>query len=659
MHRRIYPTQFFLALILALTVCAPISGCVNGGSDIGNPESLDFASDDILLAFFVDQYAKSALPTDIQNKTFDDDFLPAAGDNNQDATEGDFSSTNIQETGVDEADVVKTDGRYIYVAGERQVAIVDTANADAIEYAGSIDVEGFVDDIYLFNKTLIILYTPDNGEGNPWIGDDDLIPMDIGIPYWIPVNAKIGILLSDITNPEKPVTLKDIQIDGFLVASRLTGGHLHVISRFLPDIPRIDVWYDGTDDDRTETINENKDILADLTLDDFIPSYHSFDEKGALTETGRLIETEDFLSPADPNGGSVISILSVDLSDLSKDLQSIGFISDVHEIYASTESLYLLSTSYDDIIAINAAVKETFFQTRIYQFDLSDTPLTYVAYGEVPGHILNQFSMGEYNQVLRIATTTGYVWDGSSQNHVFCLKRQKKTLEIIGKLENLAPGERIYSARFIGERGFLVTFVEIDPLFTLDLSDPENPIVAGELKIPGYSTYIHPIGDNHLLTIGKHAINDVDATWYQGLQISLFDISTFETPELISTKKIGARGSESEALYNHKALTFFKNNTRFALPVSLYEHLTPQPNPWDFGEPTFKGIYAYRISEQNTIEFLGRIPLDITMADIFYYPDWMRTIFIEDRIFAVNSESVKADPVLSIAEPFDSIDLTH
>ncbi|MBC2716750.1 MAG: hypothetical protein HF978_15710 [Desulfobacteraceae bacterium] len=642
-----------MSFILALTISASISGCA-GGSDVGNPESITFASDDALMAYLVDQYAQSALPDTVRIEKTDND-LAAPGDSG----EAGYSQTNIQEAGVDESDKVKTDGRYIYVAGDTDVKIIEAASEGAMKKVSQIDVNGFVDSLYLHNDTLVILYTPKNGTGSTWTGEKDITPLDIdiGMPYWIPVNAKIGILIADISDPENPATIKNIQTDGFLVSSRLTGGRLHVISQYFPDIPPIERWYDGSDADRSDTYDTNKQKLDALSLEDFIPSYQAYDSTGFMTETGRLVATENFLRPDDPNGGTIVSITTVDLANPAGDFESLGFIADAHHVYASTENLYLVSTEYNNIFSIEVETSFPDQQTRIYKFDLSAPTVEYSAAGQVPGRILNQFSLGEYAGILRIATTTGYVWDGSSKNHVFCLEGNDERLDIIGRLEGLAPGERLYAARFIKDKGYLVTFVEIDPLFTLDLSDPRNPSVAGELKVPGYSAYIHPIGENYLLTIGKDVTVENNSVWYQGLQMSLFDISNFANPELIAVEKIGDRGTESEVLFNHKALTFRSADNMLAFPVNLYEHLAPPSALWEYGTQTFNGLYVYQITDENLFEYAGRIRMTPEQGDLYFYPDWIRGIFINDSIYAVNADTITAADVQLIEEILDRIDL--
>ena len=271
--------------------------------------------------------------------------------------------------------------------------------------------------------------------------------------------------------------------------------------------------------------------------------------------------------------------------------------------------------------------------------------MTGQGYTSVDGRVLNQFSLGEYEKVLRIATNTGWsgATDTNSMNHVFCLSSQNGKLEVIGSLKNLAPGEEIYAARFIGPRGYLVTFVNIDPLFTLDLSDPTAPEVAGELKIPGYSGYIHPYGDKYLLCIGKDAVDDNGFAWYQGIQLTILDISDFSNPVLLHKEIIGDRGTNSEALFTHKAFTFWETTGLLAVPIALYEHQSPPVYPYTFGDFTFSGLYVYRVGTEDGFEFMGRIStIPDPYAGGYYYSPWTRGIFIGNNVYAVTPDSVNA-----------------
>ncbi len=655
MKRLRYTDALTLVFLLILGVAACLSGCA-GGTEIGNPEAVSFPSNQALAAYLEDQYARSALPTTLW--ALDNDAQPGWTDNKAFAGEKGYSETNIQEAGVDESDTVKTDGTFLYVAGEKEVRIISALPPQSMQTAGSIRVNGLVNSLYLYEKTLVILYTPSDGEGAQWIYNDNLKMIDVGMPYWNPIRVKSGIILADVSVPSAPSVIKDIQIDGSLFASRVTEGNLHVISQFIPDLPDLELWYDGTASGREATVESNRQALQSMTLDDYLPSYALYDGSGDMIKEGRLVTTENLVKPATPSGGTIVSLITVSLSDLAKDFSAIGFVADIHHVYASTRAVYMISTIYQGDTGEGTLKDPEIYQTRIYQFDILNGSVAYSAEGEVSGHILNRFSLGEYDNILRIATTTGYVWDGSASNHVFCLKKEDKNLAAIGRLENLAPGERLYSARFIGDRGFLVTFEEADPLFTLDLSDPYHPMAVGELKTPGYATYLHPLDNDHLLAIGKDTVSVDNQALEQGLRLSVYDVTDFAVPRLVASEKIGDRGTVSEALFNQKAITFLAEKNLLALPVNLNEIKDPE-NPEDGGANTFNGLYVYRLTDDYGFDFLGRIPLSDggETNNATYYPDWYRGVFMDDYIYALTPYTVKAAPIDNIVEPFITLDL--
>jgi uncharacterized secreted protein with C-terminal beta-propeller domain len=652
--RQVHPVGFALALFLMLSALANLFGCA-GGTDIGNPE-VTFSSDAALKSYIADQYAQSALPESLRADIMDGVSQPVMAGDPKYAALADYSETSVRETGVDESDKVKTDGTYLYVAGASAVHIVDASSTNGLRETARISVNGSVDSLYLYGPALIILYTPEDGAGNFWSdGGEAMAPAGIGVPEWLPINSRIGILTVDIHDPENPTIQKDLQMEGNLASSRLTGGRLHVVTQFLPDLPPLELWHDGMDAGKDQIVQDNRQLLESMPLDDLVPACVVYDADGQIIRQGRAVDTKNFLRPENPGGGSVVAVITLDLADLTSDFTSVGFICDVHHVYASTDSLYLISTWYDETNSENAATGESLFQTIIHQLDISGTNVTYTASGAVKGQALNSFSMSEYADTLRIATTTGYVWDGSAQNHVYCMKRQDKMLAVIGRLENLASGERVTAARFIGNKGFLATSAQTGPLLTLDLTHPENPTVSGELKVSGIVAAIYPTRNPLILTIGKTAAADDDMVWYQGVQMSLFDVSDLAAPKLLDTQTIGDRGTESEALYNYKAFAFQPEKNLLALPVALFEHQTPPLSPSDTGMPTFNGLYVYEITPDNALKNTGRIPVIDDAEGMNGDADWLRGVFMDNRVIAVSADTVIAAELPGLTEPFDSL----
>lgn len=278
-----------------------------------------------------------------------------------------------------------------------------------------------------------------------------------------------------------------------------------------------------------------------------------------------LVEPQRFYAPYKLDQRADITTVSAfDIQSGTFD-EAVSFLGNPHIYYASTQNLYLVSSEYPLYYSFDTYVE----QLSIYKIALGET-LDYRAKGSVTGGVLNQFSMSEYEGVLRVATTTGNAWAPSgTQNSLFCLQEQDEELKQIGTLSGLGKeGEQIYAVRFIGDRGFIVTFRTTDPLYTVDLSDPIAPRKVGELEIPGYSTYFHPISQDQLLSIGR----DADASGrVGGLQIQLFDLSDFAHPQLRDKLLIGDRNTYSDAEYDHKAFIYRASDQSFGFPYRSFD----------------------------------------------------------------------------------------
>jgi uncharacterized secreted protein with C-terminal beta-propeller domain len=295
--------------------------------------------------------------------------------------------------------------------------------------------------------------------------------------------------------------------------------------------------------------------------------------------------------------------------------------------------------------------------TVVYKFALKDNEVTYLSKGEVPGRILNQFSMDEDRDYFRIATTTGNVWDTGeniSKNNLYVMD---KNLSISGKIEGIAPGEKIYSVRFMGDRGYMVTFRKVDPLFVIDLKDAKNPRILGALKIPGYSDYLHPYDENHIIGFGKDAEeayssdgNQANFAFYQGMKIAIFDVSDVANPKEKFSIKIGDRGTTSELLYNHKALLFSKEKNILSFPITVYELKEPdKQNPSKYGEFAFQGAYVYGVDLEKGFTLRGKITHltgeDYMKAGQYWYDsdrNVERIIYIGDNLYTISKKMIKA-----------------
>jgi hypothetical protein len=333
---------------------------------------------------------------------------------------------------------------------------------------------------------------------------------------------------------------------------------------------------------------------------------------------------------------AILTILTFDLDNPLEGPEESSIPSPTSVAYASSQSIYVSHA----IVAREDCSRHT----RIHKFDIRRRPgrTVYRASGEVPGWLLNQFSMGEHAGFLRVATTQEQIppidLSGMS-NNLFVLEEQASSLDVVGEVRRIAPGEQIYAARFLGDVGFMVTFEIVDPLFTFDLSDPTNPRLLGELEVPGYSSYIHPAGDDHLLTIGQDVEDVGGSAWFQGVQISVYDISSLADPILNDMEIIGSRGTGSEALHDHKAFNYFPPEGVLAFPIRIHEE---GQGGSDWGELVFSGFRVYDVDLSQGYTLRGQIDHDdfYTGEDCYY--QWMRrTIIMDTSIVTVSNAGMK------------------
>ena len=342
-------------------------------------------------------------------------------------------------------------------------------------------------------------------------------------------------------------------------------------------------------------------------------------------------------------------------------------------MYVSANNIYLVYTKYDYNIRplIGGTYESSDETTLIHKISIDSGEINYQTKGEVPGHILNQFSMDENDGYFRIATTIGYSWDeyNPSTNNIYILD---ENLERVSEIENIASGEQIYSTRFTGDKAYIVTFKNIDPFFTIDLSDPNNPEILGYLKIPGFSTYLHPFDDNHIIGIGKDTVasNNPNFAWYQGLKIALFDVSNFENPQELDKVIIGDRGTDSSALYDHKAFLFDKEKELLVIPISLYEIDEEIKNRYNeepasaYGEFTYQGAYVYKLNLEG-FEYKGRIThmsdeeKQTTESWWYWYQSnsyIIRSLYIGNVLYTISDKMVKMNNLEDLSE-INSINL--
>jgi len=611
-----------------------------------------FDSAEELRAYLVEQATEGQNRSDGGGILFSDGFAEEDFDasplgsptaDTDDAADGDYSTTNVQELGVDESDIVKNDSDTIFVLDNNTVRIVQATPAEGVTELASLDIAESGDSLYLYGDTLVALsrqyiyYTYwDTTESAAVEATNGSI-----MPYHDGVETTVTII--DVSDPAHPQVDTTLTFEGRLVSSRMIEDRLYVVMTTTPRLP----------------LDPTPAALEAMTLDDWLPDYTREDADGG-SETGDIADWQDYYRPGSPDGYGMTTVVTVDVDDPDTKFASTAISADAGLLYASTEALYVTDTDY----AWDTFSSRT--DTILHKLAFSDTGTDYVASGLVQGRVLNQYSLGEHEDYLRVATTNDE-WTsagGSLDNNIYVLGESGTSLEVVGKIENIAPGEEIYSARFLGDRGFLVTFRRVDPLFAIDLSDPTNPEIVGELKVPGYSDHIQMLDENHLLTIGKDAEDAGTFAWIQGVQLSIFDVTNMTKPTLLHKEVIGGRGTNSEANYNPKAFNYFASRGLLAFPIDYYSSGTTDSQ---YGQYQHTGLYVYGVDADSGFDFLGYIPTTDGVTEdgcfVSYY-GFTRGVFIGENVYAVTNNGVKAastndlETILSEAE-FEGEDSTY
>ncbi len=539
------------------------------------------------------------------------DSITNANSKNETATNevaNDYSKTNTQVQGVDEADIVKTDGTYIYYLTNEKLTIINTENASQMKEMSTIKFdETFTpEELFLNNDKLIVIgtrYEYDKTERKIGIDEDYLYPNYMDKTY---TSAK----LYNVKDKINPTLERTVEVEGDYLTARMIDSNVYIVSNKYMYYAYICDMY----------------RFSELNEDDFKPHYLDT----ATSNETKSINFDCIYYIPEFEDTNYLNIVAFNITN-NQEANVESYLGAGEEIYASKENLYVTKTKYD-----YEKNNKTSITTEIYKFNLNNANCTFAKAGDVPGSVLNQFSMDECNGYFRIATTDSTSWNSESNtNNLYVLN---ENLETIGKIEGLAKGERIYSVRFMGNRAYMVTFVETDPLFVIDLSNPTTPTVLGELKIPGYSKYLHPYDETHLIGIGE----DTEVVNYgygdrvvtNGMKMAMFDVTDPNNPQELYNVKIGEKGTYSELLYNHKALLFSKEKNIIAFPVSITE---------DDYKVTFQGAIVYGVSLEKGFELKTKILNSATDYDRYYSRNRVeRIIYIKDTLFTLSNVLIKA-----------------
>jgi uncharacterized delta-60 repeat protein len=472
-----------------------------------------------------------------------------------------YSTTNTQVSGVDEGDTVKTDGKHLYVLANNNLVILDAWPAADLSTLSTTALQGTPVAEYLDGDRLTVI--ADDWQSSP---ASDNLPPTYNPWYESSFHPLVHVTVYDVSDPTAPVVVQQTTLDGAYTSSRAIGDTVYVaVSNSNLSLPGPQLIQLSDDSYVYETEAAYRARMEALPLDSILPHYTTQTADSKVAQSGVLTDAADIFRPALPGDNNLVSLVALDLTGTAVGpTSSVSFLTSYGAtLYAAPDNFYLMTSrwSYDGMY------------TFIDKLSLAGGSITLTATGEVPGSIINQFAVGEDGAYLDIATTSGS-WNAPT-SRIYVLAQTDAALNIVGQTGELAPGEAIYSVRFLGDHAFVSTFKQMDPLFAVDLSNPTAPRIAGTLEISGYTAYLQAIDATHLIGIGE----DVDPNTLQskGLDISLFDISDLANPILLSRYEVSTSGPAWRSQFgfhmlanlDYHAITYYADSQTLTLPFTM------------------------------------------------------------------------------------------
>lgn len=589
----------------------------------------------------------------------------------------DYSTTNTQVASVDEADYVKNDGNTIFVLGnDGYLHVIDAWPASGTHEVAKITPAGTPRRLYFLDNRLVVYSRVTTGGTAGGAGASN--PSDQGCTYgyscrFSSEGGHTLIQVFDVTTPASPTELVRYEMSGGYVDSRRIGSFVYTVvhDTGATQVPGLSYALSATSYEDLQTqyslLLAANQAKIDGSDDAFFLPWTTMTEPGGSAAAGDGCAYA--LATQYAQGASFVSIDTFDLTKLEQPTRTI-LASNAGYIYASADSLYMaVDRSYEQNYASTYSTSYSTYQATdsfVHKFKLSGLDTKYVGSVTLPGHILNQFAMDENNGVLRVASTQGWDPDPNVTSFLTTFGDQTGTLTQLGQVGNIATGEDIRSVRFDGDRGFVVTFKKTDPLFVFDLGNASAPKQLGELQIPGFSTYMQTLDENHMLAIGFTADDQGSYAYFNGIQIQIFDVTDLANPTLQWKTVIGTRGSNSEALTNHLAFNYFAPKKMLALPMTVCEG----GGNGSYGNTlTFAGLMAFDVSLDTGITEHGRLPfLDpSTVSASTDCTTWWssstslvkRSIFMDDYVYGLSDAQLRVAALANMSSVLQSVSIGH
>ncbi|MCU0664754.1 MAG: beta-propeller domain-containing protein [Myxococcota bacterium] len=589
--------------------------------------------------------------TDISSDSEDNSWDTGGGDEDWGEGEGegegeydtDYTEPTEQEDGVHEADIVKTDGRHIFFVRGQELLIVTVDSSGKLALVSSTQLDEPVQELFLHGDRVMVFSSPYYYEV-----PESLRQSEEG--DFSPSFTRVRVF--DVTDASAPNAVFDTIYSGAYVSARMVDSAVRIILRgsfrLYEDFRGIDPWaFCGLPKEMGIAAVE---AAFDAALEQAAGLYENFDAKEKIPasldmlSTGAspepMVDCGQIYGPGTPEGTGLLTIVTLDAAQPETKARNTAVLADPGLVYATSEALYVTSSRAYAAAAFSLGLWSEEV-SGLHKFDIGSDPsgVSYLGSGVVPGRMLNQFCLGEHQGFLRVASTTGQMWENTSDNHVTVLQEKDGVLETVGQLSGFGQGEEIYGARFMGERGFVVTFRQTDPLFTLDMSNPYEPRIAGEWQGPGYSSYMQPVGAGSLFALGQD----------DGAVVSLYNVANLAEPELVERLSLAPHlnpwSVDSVAVSTHKGVTFKSDTGLLAVPYSGYSE-----SDYSYKEET--GISLLSISETN-IEPAGHVIVDDndwTENENDGYAIALRALLVGDFVIGMSACHMVSANVSSLAK---------
>ncbi|MCT2534732.1 beta-propeller domain-containing protein [Aquibacillus koreensis] len=522
------------------------------------------------------------------------------------------SQTNVQVDGIDEGDIVKNDGRYVYFEHDNNIVIASTKGAESKVITKIKNKAFYLKELYLHEDYLVSIgYSDTKGA----------LREDEGL-------YKTTVYIYDISDIKNPALIREFTMEGTLTSSRKKDNDLYLVMHTRPHPS----FYQSYDDDHSVDLSE-------IDLQPYV-------KDTAVSNEGAPVPFEAIHYLPESTDHNFLSLISLDLDKLDEKANIKTYLGASENMYMSNNHIYVSALKYNYETNADGEIVDRQLDTQILQFKINNGIITYRGSAEVEGYLINQFAMDEQNGTFRVAVTDGFIWRDNepSTNNLYTFDTKLKPL---GSVEGLAKDERIYSVRFMEDVAYIVTFRETDPLFVIDLKDARNPKVLGELKIPGFSNYLHPLDEDHLIGFGHHTVledvpdQEEPRVLRAGLKISIFDVSDPTNPKEAFMKVLGRDWSGSEVNRNHHALYKHPEKNLYGIPAQLDEvELVNKEFQVDTSS-NFEGALLFHISPESGITLKDTI----THQKNTYRPEWeyatKRMISVGNMLYTLSEEQMK------------------